>query len=160
MSTEPNAGQATASAAASHAGGQQLAALLVDAASWPGLLVAESAREPALAAAIVSVELPVDLDATDAPRPSTLQALRGVLRPTDRVTIYSPTELAVLLAPVAGATDARALVTLVDEALRSAVASARVGWAMRGAGEDLLDVAARADAVRARAQIRRERPAQ
>ena len=130
------------------------AAAVVGSGAWRALLLDEerTCRTFGLGAAVVSISVPLDLDSPGSPRPALVDAVRGALRSTDRIGLLSPTELTVLLIPLASIHEARAIVTTIDAALRQAAGGTRVGWALRVARHDLLHAAAHADAAMARAR--------
>lgn len=122
--------------------------------AWRAVLIDEErqCRSFGFGAAVVSVSVPFDLDSPAAPSRALVDAVRGVLRPTDRIGLLSPTELSVLLIPLASIHEARRLVEAIDDSLRRLTDGTRVGWALRVARHDLLHAAAHADAAMARAR--------
>jgi hypothetical protein len=139
----------------------EAAAVVVGSGAWRAVLLDEegTCQSFGFGAAVVSISVPLDLDSPDAPGGAMVDAVRGALRSTDRIGLLSPTELTVLLIPLASIHEARAIVATIDAALRQAAGGTRVGWALRVPRHDLLHAAAHADAAMARARPSSRLPA-
>jgi hypothetical protein len=139
----------------------EVLALIQGSGAWNAVLLEEErqCRSFGFGAVVVSISVPLDLDSPTGPGRTLVDAVRAPLRPTDRIAVLSPTELSVLLIPMASIHEAQALVTAVHTSLRRVADGTCIGWAARAPRHDLLHAAAHADAAMARARPSSRLPA-